>query len=72
MDNSTSVHVTLDPALPCAIERGDKLCNRPATVGIADRLSGGMYMLTPMCRECVTAMARMYDVMLDKDVPNAD
>jgi hypothetical protein len=57
----------IDPPLPCATIRPTETepyarCGRPATVAQADLLLGGEWRLLPMCRDCVTAIARVYGV----------
>jgi len=51
-----------EPAVPCATWDGEKLCEKPATVASGWRTGRGEWILLPMCKDCVTATAKVYGV----------
>jgi hypothetical protein len=62
-----SATLRIDPPLPCATWQAtdaDPLgrCGQPASVGHADALPDGSYLILPICRACTTAMAKVYGV----------
>lgn len=63
-----SIPLWIDPPLPCFTFRPTedepyRRCGRPAGVALADPLPDGTWLLTPICRECMTAMGRVYGVV---------
>jgi hypothetical protein len=64
-----TITITINPALPCFTRRPilgaeDALCGKLATVAQADPLPDGTWQICPMCRECVTAMVRVYGIQM--------
>jgi hypothetical protein len=53
--------IKIDPALPCIALRNGQRCRQPATVATADMVGDTHYIMQPLCAECVTAMARLYE-----------
>ena len=52
--------ISFNPALPCCTWQGDVLCGKPATVATLYPTGGGMYIMQPICRDCVAALERVY------------
>lgn len=57
----------IDPPLPCASLGGDRLCRKPATIALISSVGEGRYLMQPICRDCVAALANIY---LPKDQTN--
>lgn len=64
MEESTILQI--DPALPCVAWISDGVeCGKPAHVAYADRVRG-QWVLTPICRDCTVATAKVYGVEVDE------
>lgn len=65
-----SITLRIDPPLPCGTltptdHDPRRRCGQLARVAQADQLGGGDWLLMPICRDCVAAMARTYGVTPD-------
>lgn len=66
-----TVTLRIDPPLPCATLRPTaddprRRCGNGASVAHAQQLGGGEWLLLPICRSCVAAMARNYDAAAEQ------
>jgi ribosomal protein S14 len=63
----------IDPPLPCGVLSPTdpaRRCGRPATVAQADPTGSGQWILLPICRACVRAVAASYGVSTPETVPD--
>jgi hypothetical protein len=52
--------IRFDPPLPCATIDGDRRCGKDATAATLYPTGGGMYIMQPICRDCVAGLAKVY------------
>lgn len=52
------------PPLPCGAlgPDGRQRCGTMASVATADAMGGGQYIMLPLCKRCVAALAQIYGV----------
>ena len=65
---TTNSTITIAPALPCCSITGESICGTPATAAFIYPMGAGQYILTPICRSCVLAMAAVYSDTSHKDL----
>lgn len=68
-----SVTIHLQPELPCGVLAPTDIeprrrCGQPAAVATAEQVGNGHWLILPMCRTCVEAMARAYGIRTPEDL----
>jgi hypothetical protein len=54
-----SLTITFDPPLPCSTWLFGRLCGKPATVATIYPTGGSMYIMQPICKDCVAGLAKV-------------